>query len=103
MRDVRRWLSAATRSLAVDLFGRERRRAARSRLATLLTDLLVAGVVLVVAAGVVAVAGLALGVTVASGGNVPVLVAAWSLMFALLAFVPLVAMKVGTAVYTRIE
>ncbi|WP_254823365.1 hypothetical protein [Haloglomus halophilum] len=102
MRDLRRWLSAATRSLAVDIAGRERRQAARSRIRTLLVDLLVLGCVLLVALLVVAVAGLAIGVTVSHGQNVPVVVTAWTLLMAQLAFVPLVAMRVGTAVYTRL-
>jgi Flp pilus assembly protein TadB len=102
MRDVRRWLAGATRSLAVDLVGRERRAAARARLRTLLTDLVVVGCVLVVVVAVVAVAGLAVGVAVASGTSVPVLVAAWAVLMAQLAFVPLVAMRVGSAVYTRL-
>lgn len=101
MRDLHRWLSAATRSLAVDVAGRERRRAARSRLRMLLLDLLVLGCVLLVALIVVAVAGLAIGVTVAHGEDVPVVVAAWALLLSQLAFVPLVVMRVGTAVYTR--
>jgi hypothetical protein len=102
MRDLRRWLVGATRSLAVDIAGRERRRAARSRLHTLAVDLLVLGCVLLVAVGVVATAGLAVGVTVAHGTSVPVVVAAWALLMSQLAFVPLVAMRVGSAVYTRL-
>lgn len=103
MRDLRRWLSGATRSLAVDIAGRERRAAARSRLRTLLVDLLVLGCVLFVAIVVVTVAGLAVGVTVAHGASVPVVVAAWALLLSQLAFVPLVAMRVGTAVYSRFD
>lgn len=103
MRDLGRWLAAATRSLAVDIAGAERRRAARTRLRTLLLDLLVVGCVLVVAVGVVLGAGLAVGVAVAHGASVPVVVAAWALLFAQLALVPLAAMRVGSAVYTRLQ
>lgn len=102
MRDVGRWLAAATRSLAVDLVGRERQRAVRSRLRVLLLDLFVAGCVLLVTVGVVVVAGLAVGVTVVHGASVPVVVAAWALLFLQLLLVPLVALRVGSAVYTRV-
>ncbi|PSP97180.1 hypothetical protein BRC89_12320 [Halobacteriales archaeon QS_4_70_19] len=101
MRDVGRWLVTATRSLAVDLFGRERQRAARSRFLALLLDLFVAGCVLFVAVGIVVVAGLAVGVTVVHGASVPVVVAAWAFLFLQLMLVPLVALRVGSAVYTR--
>lgn len=102
MREVGRWLSTAARRLADDLFGRERRRAARARLRTLLTDLLVVACVLAATVAVVTVSGLAVGVTVAHGASVPVVVAAWGVLMTQLAVVPLVALRVGSAVYVQL-
>lgn len=102
MREVGRWLSTAVRRLAHDLFGRERRRAARARLRTLLTDLLVVACVLAATVAVVTVSGLAVGVIVAHGASVPVVVAAWGVLMTQLAVVPLVALRVGSAVYVRL-
>lgn len=103
MRDVPRWLATATRSLAVDIAGPERRRAARSRVVTLLADLLVLTVLLLVVAGLVVGVGVAVGAAVAGGGRVPELIATWGLMFGALGTLPLVAMKVASGVYSRIH
>lgn len=102
MGDVTKWLATATRSLAVDLAGAERRRAARSRLRLLAADLLVLSVLLLAVAGIVVVVGVAVGAATGAG-RVPEVVGAWTLMFAALGALPLLAMRTATVVYTRIH
>lgn len=103
MDDVTRWLATATRSLAVDLAGAERRRAARARLRALVADLFVLAVLLLAVTAVVVVVGVAVGAAVADGGRVPAVVGAWTLMFGAVGSLPLVAMKFANAVYTRVH
>ncbi|MFB6205706.1 MAG: hypothetical protein ABEJ05_04140 [Haloglomus sp.] len=102
MRDVVRWLARATRSLAVDVAGRERRRAARSRLRTLLVNLLAVGSMLLVAAVAIVLATLAVGVVLTYGASVLVIAVSWALLVSLLAFAPFAAMRTGAAVYVRL-
>lgn len=103
MGDVARWLATATRSLAVDLAGAERRRAAMERLRALVADLVVLAVLLLAVAAVVVVVGVAVGAAVADGGRVPEVVGAWTLMFGTIGSLPLFAMKLANAVYTRVH
>jgi adenine/guanine phosphoribosyltransferase-like PRPP-binding protein len=51
---------------------------------------------------VVTVSGLAVGVTVARGAGVPVIVAARGVLMTQLAVVPVVALRVGGAVHVRL-
>ena len=86
MREVGRWLSTA----------------ARARLRALLTDLPVVAYALAATVAVVTVSGLAVGVTVARGAGVPVIVAARGVLMTQLAVVPVVALRVGGAVHVRL-
>jgi fructose-1,6-bisphosphatase/sedoheptulose 1,7-bisphosphatase-like protein len=99
MRDVPRWLATATRSLAVDIAGRQRRRAARDWLRTRLVTLLAVGSGVVVAAVGMTVAAVAVGVVLTYGASPLGVALAWSLVVSLVAFAPLAAMRAGAAVH----
>lgn len=102
MRDIAGWLTTATRSLAVDLAGRERRRAAREWLRVRLVLLLAVGCGGVVAAVGMAAASVAVGVVLAFGPGLVVVAVAWALVVSLLAVVPLAALRTGAAVHGRL-
>jgi fructose-1,6-bisphosphatase/sedoheptulose 1,7-bisphosphatase-like protein len=102
MRDIVGWLATATRSLAVDVAGRERRRAARKWLRTRLVVLLAVGCGGVVAVVSAAVATVAVGVVLAFGSSPVVVAIAWALVVSLLAVVPLAALRTGAAVHGRL-
>lgn len=102
MRDIVGWLATATRSLAVDVAGRERRRAARKWLRTRLVILLAVGCSGVVTAVGMAAAAVAVGVVLAFGPGLVVIAVAWSLVVSLLAVIPLAALRTGAAVHGRL-
>jgi hypothetical protein len=79
----------------------ERRHVLRRRLAGLGRDALVAGVLLALAAVVVGAAAYVLAVAVSNGGIVG-LVLGWTAAFAFAVSLPVLAMKVATAVYARV-
>lgn len=99
MRDIPRWLATATRSLAVDIAGRQRRRAARDWLRARLVTLLAVGSGLVVAAVGMTVAAVVVGVILTYGASPLGVALAWSLVVSLVAFAPLAAMRAGAAVH----
>ncbi|WP_276260305.1 hypothetical protein [Haloglomus litoreum] len=99
MRDVPRWLATATRSLAVDVAGRQRRRAARDWLWMRLVTLLAVGCGVVVAVLGMTVAAVTVGVILTYGASPLGVALAWSLVVSLVAFAPLAALRAGAAVH----